>query len=52
MASETDAATVRGLCPQARVAVYPNCIPLVPRPHADEQDAIVFSGNMEYHPNI
>ena len=52
VASETDAATVRGLCPQARVAVYPNCIPLVPRPHADEQDAIVFSGNMEYHPNI
>ena len=52
VASETDATLVRGLCPQARVAVYPNSIPLVPRPHADEQDAIVFSGNMEYHPNI
>jgi len=49
--SEEDAALVRDIAPGARVAVYPNAIPLgaLPRPGNDE--AIVFSGNMEYAPN-
>ena len=35
-----------------QTVVYPNSIPVVPRPgnlHSD--DSIVFSGNLEYHPN-
>jgi glycosyltransferase involved in cell wall biosynthesis len=51
-ASEHDAGLVRAIAPQARVAVYPNAIPLVPPPPKMDQEAIVFSGNMEYHPNI
>jgi glycosyltransferase involved in cell wall biosynthesis len=50
--SETDAGYVRRACPEARPQVYPNAIPLVERPRAARQDAMVFSGNMEYHPNI
>ena len=50
--SEPDAAQVRAIAPGALTTVYPNAIPLVPQPpHADES-AIVFSGNLEYHPNI
>jgi glycosyltransferase involved in cell wall biosynthesis len=51
-ASEHDAALVRAIAPQAQVAVYPNAIPLVPAPPRLDEEAIVFSGNMEYHPNI
>lgn len=35
-----------------RPMVYPNAIPAVPRPDRElRDDSIVFSGNMEYHPN-
>lgn len=51
-ASADDAAAARAIAPGARVAVYPNAIPLVPQPpHADEE-VVAFSGNMEYHPNL
>ena len=52
--SESDAALVREIAPGARVSVYPNAIPLVSEPaHSTSAPAsIVFSGNMEYHPNI
>ena len=50
--SEADADAVGGLCPQARVTVYPNSLAARPRPEVEERDAIVFSGNLEYHPNI
>jgi len=50
--SNQDAALVHAIAPGARVSVYPNSLPAIPRPpHADEE-AIVFSGNMEYHPNL
>lgn len=52
MPSESDAAAARWVAPDARVAVYPNAIPSTPLPDARGEDAIVFSGNMEYHPNI
>jgi glycosyltransferase involved in cell wall biosynthesis len=52
VASEADAAVVRAACPRARPAVFPNSIPLVARPVCPEQDAVVFSGNLEYHPNM
>ena len=35
-----------------RVAVYPNALPATPLPPAGDEEAIVFSGNMEYHPNL
>ena len=34
------------------VRVFPNALPEIPRPGVAEADAIVFSGNLEYHPNI
>jgi glycosyltransferase involved in cell wall biosynthesis len=49
--SESDASFARSLVPIARVVVYPNSVPLVPIPHRGDENAIVFSGNMEYHPN-
>ncbi len=50
--SEQDAAAVCAIAPAARVAVYPNALPPAPLPPAIDDEAIVFSGNMEYHPNI
>jgi glycosyltransferase involved in cell wall biosynthesis len=35
-----------------KVAVYPNALPEVPAPDVPESNCIVFSGNLEYHPNI
>jgi len=51
-ASESDAERARAIAPGARVRVYPNALPLVPLPPGGNEEAIVFSGNMEYHPNI
>jgi glycosyltransferase involved in cell wall biosynthesis len=34
------------------VRVFPNALPEIARPSATEADAIVFSGNLEYHPNM
>jgi glycosyltransferase involved in cell wall biosynthesis len=51
-ASESDAQRARAIAPGARVTVYPNALPLTPLPPRANEDAIVFSGNMEYHPNI
>jgi glycosyltransferase involved in cell wall biosynthesis len=51
--SLADAATVRDIAPSAVVGIYPNAIPWRPAPPPAIGDAnvIVFSGNMEYHPN-
>ncbi len=46
--SEEDAKHVAG----ARSLVYPNCIPARPRPARTEEQVIIFSGNLEYQPNI
>ena len=51
-ASESDAKRARAIAPGARVRVYPNALPPTPMPPRTDEDAIVFSGNMEYHPNI
>jgi glycosyltransferase involved in cell wall biosynthesis len=50
--SESDAKRARAIAPGARVRVYPNALPPTPMPPRTNEDAIVFSGNMEYHPNI
>jgi len=34
------------------VRVFPNALPEIPRPQLAEADVIVFSGNLEYHPNV
>ena len=34
------------------VHVFPNALPEIARPQVPESDAIAFSGNLEYHPNI
>ena len=49
--SHEDAAAVAAIAPSAKVAVYPNALPACPTPFAAGDEAIVFSGNMEYHPN-
>ena len=49
--SESDAERVRAIAPGARVVVYPNAIPAVALPARADEEAIAFSGNMEYHPN-
>jgi glycosyltransferase involved in cell wall biosynthesis len=49
--SQSDAGLVRGIAPDATVSVYPNALPFTPLPPPGDEEAIVFSGNMEYHPN-
>ena len=34
------------------VIVYPNALPEIAEPHVAEENCIVFSGNLEYHPNL
>lgn len=51
-ASSCDAGLALERAPGARVTVYPNAIPLPPLPSVTPDDAVVFSGNLEYHPNI
>jgi glycosyltransferase involved in cell wall biosynthesis len=50
--SERDAALALVLAPQARILVYPNALPPTPRPQPGDEEVLVFSGNMEYHPNL
>ncbi|HYW41318.1 MAG TPA: glycosyltransferase [Bryobacteraceae bacterium] len=53
-ASEEDAGRARRIAPAAQVLVYPNALPSVRQsPETDANtEAIAFSGNMEYHPNL
>ncbi|HEY4363928.1 MAG TPA: glycosyltransferase [Bryobacteraceae bacterium] len=46
--SEQDRARVT----HPHVIVYPNALPAIAEPHVPEEHCIVFSGNLEYHPNI
>jgi hypothetical protein len=50
--SSSDADAARAIAPTARVTVYPNAIPWVPQPSRVDEEVVVFSGNMEYHPNV
>jgi len=50
--SAEDAATVREIAPGTGVTVYPNALPDIPLPVRMEREEIVFSGNLEYTPNI
>ena len=47
-----DAERVRERAPGARITIYPNALPLTPVPPAEREDVVIFSGNLEYRPNI
>lgn len=42
----------RGRIAHPHAVVYPNALPLIAAPNVEEGNCIVFSGNLEYHPNI
>jgi glycosyltransferase involved in cell wall biosynthesis len=47
-----DAKLMQAIAPEAKVTVYPNALaPMVPPPRS-ERNEIIFSGNLEYAPNI
>lgn len=50
--SGEDRAAALAIAPSASIRVYPNAIPFIPLPERAEEDVIVFSGNLEYHPNV
>ncbi len=50
--SNEDAERVREIAPQALVHVFPNAVPAVDQPRVGEENVIVFSGNLEYEPNV
>ena len=50
--SASDAALVREVVPNASVTVYPNSLPEIAAPQRRENEEIVFSGNLEYAPNV
>lgn len=49
--SADDAAYVGKEAPHSRVTVYPNAIPWQEQPKSEPDEAIAFSGNLEFHPN-
>jgi polysaccharide biosynthesis protein PslH len=49
--SEADRRLIAAIAPDARLSVYPNAIPLVPRPVVEPENVVIFSGNLEYDPN-
>jgi glycosyltransferase involved in cell wall biosynthesis len=51
-ASTTDAEFARSLAPGATVFIYPNSLPEISQPPRIDRQEIVFSGNLEYPPNI
>jgi glycosyltransferase involved in cell wall biosynthesis len=49
--SVEDAGRARAIAPGARVSVYRNAIPWIGLPPHGDEEVVVFSGNMMYHPN-
>ena len=50
--SEEDGRVLRDISPDSNVLIYRNSIPLSDVPSVPKQHMVVFSGNLEYHPNI
>ncbi|HVO99860.1 MAG TPA: glycosyltransferase family 4 protein [Bryobacteraceae bacterium] len=48
----TTSAEDRARIEHPNAIVFPNAIPVIDVPRATEENCIVFSGNLEYHPNI
>jgi glycosyltransferase involved in cell wall biosynthesis len=51
-ASASDAKQIGDISRTSNVIIYPNSIPATPAPPRHQEDMIVFSGNLEYHPNV
>jgi len=51
-ASREDRDLVLNRAPGTPVTVYPNAIPWPALPSGEREEVIVFSGNLEYHPNL
>ncbi len=51
VASSADADRIRDAAPRVRTVVYPNALPRMERPARTDDNAIIFTGNMEYAPN-
>ncbi|MGP0073105.1 MAG: glycosyltransferase [Bryobacteraceae bacterium] len=47
-----DAKLVQAIAPSAQVTVFPNALPLIVPPPRSDRPEIIFSGNLEYAPNI
>ncbi len=52
VASGADATQVRGIAAATKACVYPNTIPYREAPRRSEQEAVIFTGNLEYLPNV
>jgi glycosyltransferase involved in cell wall biosynthesis len=50
--SGSDAKLVQSITADAKVTVYPNALPLIVPPPRSDRPEIIFSGNLEYAPNI
>jgi glycosyltransferase involved in cell wall biosynthesis len=50
--SQEDLERVRSIVPDSSITIYPNALPYVNAPPREEENEIVFSGNLEYAPNI
>ena len=50
--STLDRGRILAIAPTARLTVFPNAIPYVPLPPRAPQNEIVFTGNLEYQPNL
>ncbi len=50
--SALEAAKIGEIIPHPNVTVYPNALPEIPAPPRKEREEIVFSGNLEYQPNV
>lgn len=50
--SVPDSEAIRALAGPAPLTIYPNALPLIPRRKRVEDGSIIFSGNLEYQPNI
>jgi glycosyltransferase involved in cell wall biosynthesis len=50
--SEADSARLHAIAPGARIEVFPNALPPTPLPTVNQEEVVVFSGNLGYHPNI
>jgi glycosyltransferase involved in cell wall biosynthesis len=52
VASDVDKVQTVQAAPFVKTIVYPNTIPFVGRPQPPKTDDVIFSGNLDYHPNI
>jgi glycosyltransferase involved in cell wall biosynthesis len=50
--SKQEAGRVRRVVAHPDITVYPNALPLIPAPAPLKRSGLVFSGNLEYPPNI